>query len=184
MRLEGKQSPAGLWHKTPTPCTVGSAGHPPIRGPVGFLHTSPIPVSHHHTHLEETLPRWGAAPMRWCQAAASPENSHPTNRTARKETEPQAGSHQRCPLCPQGCSHRGNKTPPPHQEMSHTAHGEWRHQQGQKVLLETTPLTDPPLTWRGEHLPKKGAHPGGHSPQPRPRATLARVKVSWKGRSQ
>lgn len=125
---EGKQSPAGLRHKTPTPRMPGSAGQPLSGVRRVFPNASPIPAPHHHAHLERGMPpERGPAPVRRCQAAASPENSHPTNRTAGRETEPQAGARQRCPLRPQGCSRSGDKTPPPHEGTARPACGERRY---------------------------------------------------------
>lgn len=125
---EGKQSPAGLRHKTPTPRVPGSAGQPLSGVRRVFPNASPIPASHHHAHLERGMPpERGPAPVRRCQAAASPENSHPTNRTAGRETEPQAGARQRCALRPQGWSRSGDKTPPPHEGTARLACGERRY---------------------------------------------------------
>lgn len=128
MGPERKQSPVGLRHKTPTPHVPGSAGQPLSGVRRVFPNASPIPASHHHAHLERGMPpERGPAPVRRRQAAASPENSHPTNRTAGRETEPQAGSRRRCPLRPRGCSRSGDKTPPPDQGTAHPACGERRY---------------------------------------------------------
>lgn len=98
----------GARGRAKTPTTPKGAS--PFQGPAGFPYTSPMLASPpQHTHLEKgALSRREAVPVRRRQAPASPENSHPMNRTARRKNKPQEGP-DRCPLPAQGWHHKGIK---------------------------------------------------------------------------